>query len=264
MKQFLLAVVPVVGFLFQLGSTLECSNWAKPKFTGTYTPKGQAVVVAGMDAYEIGNFNASKIIIAVHDAGGLNGGTNIKQICDRLSEYGYRVVMPDFFHGLPWNWTEHDPASIGKYRHGNGREFSWENNTREDLGLVLQEYKRQGVTEFGIFGMCYGGKQAAKSVDTYSGDIMVAASFHPYAVDITDATRIRRPILLLPGADDPDMEDYCQVINILQGPGTCARNHIDVNHGYAGHMDWNNATIVSRAEDAVWMWERWLCEKFPI
>ncbi len=48
-----------------------------------------------------------------HDAAGFNLTlTNTRQICDRLSEYGYRVVMPDFFHGVPWK-SEHDPYSTG-------------------------------------------------------------------------------------------------------------------------------------------------------
>jgi len=133
------------------------------------------------------------------------------------------------------------------------------------LGLVLEEYKSQNVTEFGIFGFCFGGKITAHALGEYATDIKVGAQFHPPGAAIDDAVLIKRPVILLPGANDPPMVDYCTIVNIFVGQGSCVYNHFeDVNHGYAGgRADWTNATIRGRSEEAVGMFEQFLCDKFP-
>jgi len=246
----------------------ECSNWEPPQLTVNYQAQGNVIDVAGMDTYETGSLNATKVLIGVFDINGFNPSTNnTRQICDRLAEYGYRVILPDWFRGVPWS-KEHIPYGDDD----NDPEFqkfvratSWNESVRADMALVLQEYKRQGVSDFGVFGFCFGGKIVAHALDTYSDDIKLGAQFHPAGADIYDATRIKRPVVLLPGANDPSMTDYCYIINVLLGQGSCEYHHFtDVNHGYAGgSANWSNATILSRAVEAVGMFEQFLCDKFP-
>jgi len=261
------AVLVVVALCnFELCSAAECSNWEQPVLTANYTPQGQVVFAAGMDTYETGDRNSTKVLIAVYDIYVFNPGPNIMQICDRLGEYGYRVIMPDFFHGEPWK-RDHYPYPTDEEFRNFVRQTSWNESVRADMGLVLQEYKRQNnATEFGIFGFCFGGKIVAHALDEYADDIKVGAQFHPAGADINDALRIKRPSILLPGSNDPDMTDYCIYINIILGPGSCVYYHFrDVNHGYAGgRADWTNPLIVGRASEAVGMFEQFLCDKFPV
>lgn len=248
----------------ELNLAAECSNWEAPSLTANYTPLGEVTFMAGMDTYETGNMNSSKVLIAVFDIYGFDSGSNIRQICDRLGEYGYRVIMPDFFHGVPWQ-KEHYPFPKDEEFRNFVKATSWNESVREDLGRVLTEYKRQNVTEFGIFGFCFGGKITAHALAEYSDDIKVGAQFHPAGAAIDDAVLIKRPVILLPGANDPDMIDYCTIVNIFVGQGSCVYNHFrDVNHGYAGGTaNWTNETIRGRAEEAVGMFEQFLCNKFP-
>jgi len=72
----------------------------------------------------------------------------------RLGSLGYRVIMPDFFHGghIPINQsTSYCPLNIS----GDDLPFTWNGTVRNDLAKVLQTYKFQGVHEFGIFGFCF-------------------------------------------------------------------------------------------------------------
>lgn len=242
----------------------DCSNLEIPILTAEYTPKGTTTFAAGMDTYETGVANSTKILIAVYDIFGFDSGSNIRQICDHLGEFGYRVIMPDFFHGVPWK-REHFPFPNDQEFLDFVRATSWDESVREDLRLVLDEYRIPDVTEFGIFGFCFGGKITAHAAGEYSSDIKVAAQFHPGGVNLTDATLIKAPTILLPGANDPDMTDYCELINILLGRGSCVYNHFrDVNHGFAGATgDWTNATVQARAQEAVGMFEQFLCTNFP-
>jgi protein XRP2 len=86
----------------------ECADVEKPVLFPDYTPLGDVVVKADMDTYETGNGSLTTMLIGVYDIYGFNPSTNIWQICDRLAEQGYRVVLPDFFHGEPWK-REHYP-----------------------------------------------------------------------------------------------------------------------------------------------------------
>lgn len=91
------------------------------------------------------------------------------------------------------------------------RFTDWDMSVKEDLGLVLEAYKAQNnASEFGVLGFCWGGKMTALTLGEYYEDIQIGAMFHPFDVNITDATKIKRPALLMPGANDPDMvHSYC-------------------------------------------------------
>jgi len=94
---------------------------------------------------------------------------------------------------------------------------SWEESVRADMIEVLKHYKEEGVTTFGIFGFCFGGKIAALATGEFFEDIRVAAHFHPSSMNMSDAELIRSPTILLPGANDPDM-----VSNNVPALTTCA------------------------------------------
>jgi len=262
----LVLIYSSLALLFGYSCGQSCTNLPLPDLEVDYIPKGMVVNEAGMDTYETGNPNATRAIIAVYDIYGFTPSTNnIYQICDYLGDLGYRVIMPDFFHGEPWK-REHYPAPTDQEYYDFVKATSWDESVKEDLGLVLSAYKAKNVTEFGLFGFCFGGKIAAHSVAEYFQDIHVAAQFHPAGANISDAALIRRPTLLLPGANDPDMTEYCEIINqTLLGPESCVYHHMrDVNHGYSGgQANWGNTTIRIRAQDALQMFHEFLWKKFP-
>jgi len=96
------------------------------------------------------------------------------------------------------------------------KKTSWENSVRADLRRVLNEYKAQGITKFGMFGFCFGGKMSAMATSEYFLDIQIAGHFHPAAININDAAGIRSPTLLLPGANDPDLVSEKHMIKYFE------------------------------------------------
>jgi len=87
----------------------DCTLIENPIFEPDYTPLGIEVIAGGLEAYETGDPDLTTMLIGVHDIYGLKPSTyNIWQICDTLAAQGYRVVLPDFFHGERWK-REHYP-----------------------------------------------------------------------------------------------------------------------------------------------------------
>jgi hypothetical protein len=76
----LFAVVLVFNYCVIQTLSAECNNWERPVLNANYTPMGKIVMSAGMDTYETGNPNSSKILIAVFDIYGLTSGPNIMQV----------------------------------------------------------------------------------------------------------------------------------------------------------------------------------------
>lgn len=65
-------------------------------------PKGHEIEVGNLTIYESPVTNETfegVMLISVHDIFGFH--PHVKYISDRLSEFGLRTVVPDFFHGKP-------------------------------------------------------------------------------------------------------------------------------------------------------------------
>jgi len=242
-----------------------CDSLPSVSLLPTYSVEGERTIVNGMETYESKDKTPTTLLIAVYDIYGFSPSTNIWQICDKMAETGVRVALPDFFRGEPWK-REHYPYPKDEDFFEFVRATSWEESVRADMIEVIAHYKRQGVTRFGIFGFCFGGRISAMATGEFFDDIQVAAHFHPASVNISEAALIRSPTILLPGANDPDMTQYCQLINDNNGPGSCSYTHYrDVNHGYAGgRADWTNSIIRNRAQEAVTLARNFFCEKLNL
>jgi len=83
--------------------------------------------------------------------------------------------------------------------HGN-----WGNGIKEDVQKIINYYKSKGVTSFGIFGFCWGGRVSC-SASCELEDIKCSVLLHPSQMVITDAENVKCPMLLLPTKDEPDL-----------------------------------------------------------
>lgn len=66
------------------------------------TPKGREILLGNVTIYESPVTNDTYegvMLISVHDIFGFH--SHVKYISDRLSDFGFRTVIPDFFHGKP-------------------------------------------------------------------------------------------------------------------------------------------------------------------
>lgn len=74
-----------------------------------------------------------------------------------------------------------------------------------DLINIVRHYQSQGVEEFAIFGMCWGGKVATLASIHLSDMFKASGLVHPSSVQDDEAVQINIPMYLMPANNDPDM-----------------------------------------------------------
>jgi len=160
---------------------------------------------------------------------------NPKQFADIVATSGYRVVIPDVFRGAPWpadNFPPKDPTVIKPWMLKAG---SWEDVVKPDVLSLLTHYKKQGVTSFGMFGFCFGGKMSVLAAQHLSEEIKVAGSIHPAMIETDEANNVKIPILLIPSKDEPDLIPFANIVKEKLGEDSCVHVRFDdIFHGFAG------------------------------
>lgn len=82
---------------------------------------------------------------------------------------------------------------------------SWNKGVKADVQTVIEHYKKtEEITSVGIFGFCWGGRitlDAALELD----DIQAGGLIHPSLIKDEDAEGVKRPLILLPSKNEPDM-----------------------------------------------------------
>jgi dienelactone hydrolase len=142
----------------------------------TYTPKGRtdtltaisAVGNADLPVYLIGEGKLNAIVVA-YDIYGFSTLTRTKQVCDKLAEAGYFVIMPDFFRGT---YSGQEGAKF------DVSIFTWD-KINDDLTKKVYPYiEGKGITRYTMVGFCWGGWvvwQACANNDKLKAGV----SYHP-------------------------------------------------------------------------------------
>jgi dienelactone hydrolase len=227
-----------------MNETEEC--YTIPPFTSDYTPNGENVNLDGMNVYITGKDN-SNTLIAVYDIFGYHNNT--LQFCDVLSQAGFRVVVPDFFYGNPFNADNMDDRD--KRREWNRNAGSWD-KTRSTIVMVIDYLKQHyNVESFGIFGLCWGGKIAVYSSQDKSLGFKGAALIHPSRTEDDDAKTVKIPLLVMPSKNEPDLTNF--VNNLPDGVKERSEHYRfdDMQHGFCGARgDMNDRNMVKRIYEA--------------
>ncbi len=79
---------------------------------------------------------------------------------------------------------------------------------RPDLINTVRYYQNQGVQEFAIFGMCWGGRIGTSAAIELSDYFKASGVVHPSWVENSEAPSVRMPMYLLPSRDQPDMVTF--------------------------------------------------------
>ncbi|KAJ6642236.1 putative AIM2 family protein C30D10.14 [Pseudolycoriella hygida] len=200
---------------------------------GDYIPRGRVINIGNLPVYEApDNVNRRRMLIGVYDIFGF-ANSNMKQITDHmaLQAGGFRAVLPDFFRGDNWDLnTPIDPVQLAAWLQRVG---DWNSIIRPDLINIVQYYRSQGVEEFAIFGMCWGGQIGALSAIELSDYFKASAIVHPSFVTNDQAPSVRIPMYLMPSRDEPDMLPFYQVLRINFGDNSGHRRFDDMFHGFA-------------------------------
>ena len=113
--------------------------------------------------------------------------------------------MPDFFYGKPAARSDFPPDTEEKKKR-MGDFFAGPASppdTAAKVPGILKEIEKQcsGINQWGVLGMCWGGKIV--SLTSQSGTpFAAAAEVHPAMVDPNDAKGITIPICMLASGDE--------------------------------------------------------------
>lgn len=147
------------------------------------------------------------------------------------------VIIPDFFDGTSadpaWfspNATSEDQAKLGAFFQGTAAPP----RSLARIPAIVGEVTREKlVDEWGILGLCWGGKVATISAAEESGfKWKAAAQVHPAMLDAEDAKKIKIPFALLPSGDEKK-EDCDQFGANLTGEKVL-ETFADMPHGWMG------------------------------
>jgi len=230
----------------------------------TYTPEGEIIDIEGLTVYEGANKTSENLLIIVHDIYGFDSSTNTMQFADKINQNGFRVAFPDYFYAMKADETlpkTHSQEWI-KNNMKNRQQPTWEGSVRADTEKVISHYKAQGITKFGIFGFCWGGKIALRASTDLGEDLLGAGQIHPSSVVESDSEVAMTPNILLPASNDAQMENYCETIKGRIGLDACFHQRFtDVNHGFSGQSgNWSDPLIKQRAEEVVQILSTRFCQ----
>lgn len=85
------------------------------------------------------------------------------------------------------------------------RVADWDTIIRPDLINIVRYYQSQGVQEFAIFGMCWGGQIGTLSAIHLSDYFRASGIVHPAFITNDEAPLVRIPMYLMPSREQPDM-----------------------------------------------------------
>lgn len=85
---------------------------------------------------------------------------------------------------------------------------NWNSTIKPDLINVVRHYQSQGVQEFALFGMCFGGQVGTYAAIELSDYLKATAVVHPRSFSNEQAPLVKIPMYLMPSRDQPDMVTY--------------------------------------------------------
>ncbi|KAG9287119.1 hypothetical protein G9A89_001013 [Geosiphon pyriformis] len=218
-----------------------------PSVQSDYEAVGSYIEIANMTAYDSGSRNSKKAIICAYEFVGFH--PNLEQICDLLAAQGYRVVMPDFFRGNWWGIERLRAEGIQAFIDWMNKNIPWE-NVLDDIQNVVAELRNDGAENFGILGLCWGGKLAvlASYEDAFTASVMI----HPVLVNDDDAIGVQCPIAILLSKDEPDFRPFTEYLRKEPfGHQIIHKRFEDMPHGFASSQgDFSKQLIAKRVDEA--------------
>ncbi|KAI9022422.1 Alpha/Beta hydrolase protein [Hyaloraphidium curvatum] len=145
----------------------------------------------------------------------------------------------------------------GAYSAGKGK-------VGEDLRAVLRWMKeKHGIQKTALIGFCYGGYamiHAALDEEALALGLSAVVGIHPSLMSLKMAAKIRIPVGLLPGNDDPDFTRFLGVLYTnpylskpphMNAPTVMHWRFDDVPHGFCtSRGDFADPLVKRRADEA--------------
>lgn len=220
-----------------------------PPYPGyAWNDKGTVDQVGDMAVYRVGT--STRCVIWCHDIYGFEGGRT-RELCDKLSEAGYLVLLPDFFRG-DWRDVE-DPDLVDWI----ASQTDWYGQRQVEWVEQLLPYaKSLGALAFAAVGNCWGGYMVMR-LSSY-GEFKAGVSLHPAITvvakhilkeDIYELfDEVQCPQLMITAGEDDDNEKLGGLANkvwgVMKFGDKCEfREYPDMRHGWTVRGDMRDAAV---------------------
>jgi dienelactone hydrolase len=190
------------------------------------------------------------LLIGVYDIFGDTKNTH--QFADLLaSAYGFRIVIPDFFRGQPWEHTKWPPVPA-EFQSWRDKITNWDTIVKYDIRAILNHYWTTfGIKDIGIFGFCWGGLVSTLAA-THMPEIKAAGLIHPSFLTDDMAQGVKAPTYMFPCKNDPDLTPFYNVIRDKFGDNSGHRRYDDMCHGFSTSMgNFSNPLNFQRVEQTI-------------
>ncbi|XP_019180770.1 PREDICTED: carboxymethylenebutenolidase homolog isoform X1 [Ipomoea nil] len=121
----------------------------------------------------------------------------------RVACNGYNVLVPDLFRGDPWGKDR--PAASFEQWIGKQDRNRVIQDTFTSVEWMVNEFVAAGISKkLGVIGFCYGGGLTLDILAKDQGSSFGAGiSFYGTRINTSLSTKIKSPLLLISGNDDP-------------------------------------------------------------
>nr|ACU19417.1 unknown [Glycine max] len=220
-----------------------CSN---PPVLNPNAGAGHVEKLAGLNSYLSGSPNSIAILLIsdIYDY----EAPNLRNIADKVAAAGYYVVVPDFFHGDPYN-PENASRSTPVWLKDHGTDKG-----SEAAKSIIEALKSKGVMAIGAAGFCWGAKVVVELAK--SRLIQAAVLLHPWFVSVDDIKGVDTPTAMLGAEIDkmspPELvKQFEQVLTAKPGVDCFVKIFPKVSHGWTVRFNPKDAeTVKAAAEEA--------------
>ncbi|XP_023641771.1 endo-1,3;1,4-beta-D-glucanase [Capsella rubella] len=220
-----------------------CEN---PPTLNPVSGSGNVEKLGGLDAYVSGSPDSKLSVVLVSDVFGYEA-PNLRALADKVAASGFYVVVPDYFHGDPFDPSNPErPISVWIKDHGSDKGF-------EETKPVLEAIKSKGITAIGAAGMCWGAKVVVEL--SKQELIQAAVLLHPSFVTVDDIKGVKAPIAIL-GAEIDQLsppallKQFEEILASKPEVYSYVKIFPKVSHGWTVRYNIKDPEAVKAAEEA--------------
>jgi carboxymethylenebutenolidase len=196
----------------------KLSGAKQPEVQTTTTPTSKSAAITGkniqiskdLPGYYVTPAGTGKFpaVIVLMEAFGLNKWC--KSICDRLAKSGFAAIVPDFYRGKSYAYTD-TAGAVAKLKSLNDDAIMSDVGKTIDFLAGKSEINANGI---GVIGFCMGGRYAFLTNTTYPTTVKAAVSFYGGGIDanpgnplgqkslLDRVSAMQSPIMLMYGSED--------------------------------------------------------------
>uniref|UniRef100_A0A1J3D6Y1 Endo-1,31,4-beta-D-glucanase n=1 Tax=Noccaea caerulescens TaxID=107243 RepID=A0A1J3D6Y1_NOCCA len=207
---------------------------------------GHVEKLGGLDTYVSGSTHSKLAVVLVSHVFGYET-PQLRKLADKVAEAGFYAVVPDFFHGDPYNPANQDrPLPIWLKDHGQEKGF-------EDSKPVVEALKNKGITATGAAGFCWGAKVAVEMAKQEL--VKAVVLLHPSGVTVDDIKGVKVPVSVLGAEFDqvtpPELvKQFEDVLATKPEVKSFVKIFPRVKHGWSVRYNVNDPSEVEAAEEA--------------